>query len=220
MKTKVTQPTEKMLLCGKRVAECRKEMGYSQEQLVEEIIALPENNGKPRNEKQISYIESGSRTLSIEYAHLIAKVLRVNESYLLGESEYKTDSDHIKAVAQSTTNEDIACYAFIEALGYKFIDFKIAPNGTKTSMHKRFKHLRINTNDTDEQILEKAHNTEPVRYFIIEDPEGRRAHINLEDLVRMQQAIHDYAIFQLEQPFKLIHQLEKMVKKAPNSSRH
>ena len=49
MKTKVTQPTEKMLLCGKRVAECRKEMGYSQEQLVEEIIALPENNGKPSN---------------------------------------------------------------------------------------------------------------------------------------------------------------------------
>lgn len=78
MKTKVTQPTEKMLLCGKRVAECRKEMGYSQEQLIEEIIALPENNGKPRNEKQISYIESGSRTLSIEYAHLIAKVLHVN----------------------------------------------------------------------------------------------------------------------------------------------
>ena len=217
MKTKVTQPTKKMLLCGKRVAECRKEMGYSQEQLVEEIIDLPENNGKPRNEKQISYIESGSRTLSIEYAHLIAKVLHVNESYLLGESEYKTDSDHIKAVAQSTTNEDIACYAFMEALGYKFINLKTAPDGTKTSMHKRFKYLRINTDDTDEQILEKAHDAEPVRYFIIEDPEGRRVHINLDDLVRMQQAIRDYTIFQLEQPFKLIHRLEKMVKKAPNT---
>lgn len=218
MKPKVTQPTEKMLLCGKRVAECRKEMGYSQEQLVGEIIALPENNGKPRNEKQISYIESGSRTLSIEYAHLIAKVLHVNESYLLGESEYKTDSDHIKAVAQSTTNEGIACYAFMEALGYKFIDLKTAPDGTKISMHKRFKYLKINTNDTDEQILEKAHNAEPVRYFIIEDPEGRRAHINLEDLVRMQQAIRDYTIFQLEQPFKFLHQLEKMIKKAPNTN--
>lgn len=217
MKAKVTQPTEKMLLCGKRVAECRKEMGYSQEQLIEEIIALPENNGKPRNEKQISYIESGSRTLSIEYAHLIAKVLHVNESYLLGESEYKTDSDHIKAVAQSTTNEDIACYALMKALGYKFINLKISQDGTKTSMHRRFKYLRINTDDTDEQILEKAHDAEPVRYYIIEDPEGRRAHINLDDLIRMEQAIRDYTIFQLEQPFKLIHRLEKMVKKTPNT---
>ncbi|WP_270428855.1 helix-turn-helix domain-containing protein [Blautia obeum] len=213
MKTKVTQPTEKMLLCGKRVAECRKEMGYSQEQLIEEIMALPENNGKPRNEKQISYIESGSRTLSIEYAHLIAKVLHVNESYLLGESEYKTDSDQIKAVAQSTTNEDIACYTFMEALGYKFIDLKISPNGTKTSMHKRFKYLKINTDDTDEQILEKARDAEPVRYYIIEDPEGRRAHINLDDLIRMQQAIRDYTIFQLEQPFKRKRQIKQCIEK-------
>ena len=36
----------------------------------------------------------------------------------------------------------------------------------------------------------------------------------------MQQAIRDYTIFQLEQPFKLIHQLEKMVKKTPNTQRH
>ena len=217
MKIKVTQSTEKMLLCGKRVAECRKEMGYSQEQLIEEIIALPENNGKPRNEKQISYIESGNRSLSIEYAHLIAKVLHVNESYLLGESEYKTDSDHIKAVAQSTTNEDIACDALMEALGYKFIGLKMSPDGTKASMHKRFKYLRINTDDTDEQILEKAHDAEPVRYYIIEDPEGRRARIDLDDLIRMKQAIRDYTIFQLEQPFKLIHRLEKMVKKPLNT---
>ena len=73
-------------------------------------------------------------------------------------------------------------------------------------------YLRINTDDTDEQILEKAHDAEPVRYYIIEDPEGRRAHINLDDLIRMEQAIRDYTIFQLEQPFKLIHRLEKMVK--------
>ena len=41
--------------------------------------------------------------------------------------------------------------------------------------------------------------------------------INLDDLIRMEQAIRDYTIFQLEQPFKLIHRLEKMVKKTPHT---
>ena len=107
----------------------------------------------------------------------------------------------------------------MEALGYKFIDLKVNPDGSKESMHRRFKYLKINTNDTDEQILDKAHNAPAVRYYLIEDPKGRRAQINIDDVIRMQKSIRDYAVFQLEQSFKLINQLEKWTKKkAPDTN--
>ena len=130
-----------------------------------------------------------------------------------------TEHEYIYAVAQSNVKEELACFAFMEALGYKFIDLKVNPDGSKESMHRRFKYLKINTNDTDEQILDKAHNAPAVRYYLIEDPKGRRAQINIDDVIRMQKSIRDYAVFQLEQSFKLINQLEKWTKKkAPDTN--
>lgn len=93
MDKKVTDTKEFMLHCGKRVKECREAAGYTQSELATALETLPENNGKTRSEKHISAIERGSRCLSIEYAKLISKVLKVDEDYLLCKSDYKTIED-------------------------------------------------------------------------------------------------------------------------------
>ena len=46
-----------MFLMGKRLKECRIACGLSQEQLIEAVMKLPDNRGKERSEKQISYLE-------------------------------------------------------------------------------------------------------------------------------------------------------------------
>ena len=48
-----------MFLMGKRLKECRIACGLSQEQLIEAVMKLPDNRGKERSEKQISYLENG-----------------------------------------------------------------------------------------------------------------------------------------------------------------
>lgn len=68
---------------GKRLKECRIACGLSQEQLIEAVMKLPDNRGKERSEKQISYLENGTRPISVEYASLLAQVLNVRVEYLL-----------------------------------------------------------------------------------------------------------------------------------------
>lgn len=89
-----------MSRCGKRVKECREAAGYTQPELAEAIEALPENNGKTRSDKHISAVERGERRLSIEYARLISKVLKVDEDYLLCKSDHKTFQDWLGAIRE------------------------------------------------------------------------------------------------------------------------
>ena len=208
---------------GKRLEKCMKYAQMGGTDLAKEVNKYYASHGltatKSTSQQKISTIVTGRVSLKKEDAEIFARILNVKVEYLLLESDYMTEHEHIQAVSHSNVKEDIACYAFIEALGYKFIDLKVNPDGSKESMHKRYKYLKINKDDTDEQILDKAHNTPPVRYFIIEDPDGRRAHIETDDLFKMQKAIRDYAVFQLEQPFKLLHQIEKWTKKkAPDTN--
>lgn len=91
MKSTISKETR--LLLGQRLKQCRINAGYTQRKLIEAIEALPENNEKIRSEKQISAIERGKRTISLEYAHLVSKVLNIREEYLLGEDDYKTEKE-------------------------------------------------------------------------------------------------------------------------------
>ena len=201
---------------GKRLADSMEYAQMNGVTLAQEVNKYYASHGltatKTMSQQKISTIVTGRVSLKKEDAEIFARILNVKVEYLLLESDYMTEDEHIHAVAQSNVKEELACYALMEALGYKFIDLKVNPDGSKESMHKRYKYLKINKDDIDEQILDKAHNTPPVRYFIIEDPDGRCAHIETDDLFRMQKAIRDYAVFQLEQPFKLLHQIEKWTK--------
>lgn len=202
---------------GKRLADSMEYAQMNGVTLAQEVNKYYASHGltatKTMSQQKISTIVTGRVSLKKEDAEIFARILNVKVEYLLLESDYMTEHEHIHAVAQSNVKEELACYTFMEALGYKFIDLKVNSDGSKESMNRRFKYLKINTDDTDEQILDKAHNAPAVRYYLIEDPEGRRAQINIDDMIRMQKAIRDYAVFQLEQSFKLIHQLEKWTKK-------
>ena len=82
-----------MFLMGKRLKECRIACGLSQEQLIEAVMKLPDNRGKERSEKQISYLENGTRPISVEYASLLAQVLNVRVEYLLLKDDFRTEHE-------------------------------------------------------------------------------------------------------------------------------
>lgn len=90
----VINTANSMLLSGTRLKECRKAAGLTQSDLISKIEDLPENKGKPRNEKHLSAIERGKRALSPEYANLISLVLEVRPEYLLGSDNIKTFEDY------------------------------------------------------------------------------------------------------------------------------
>ena len=150
---------------GKRLADSMKYAQMSGVTLAHEVNKYYASHSltatKSMSQQKISTIVKGRVSLKKDDAELFAKILNVKVEYLLLESDYMTDCEHIQAVAQSNVNEDIACYTFMEALGYKFIDLHTNPDGSEESMHRRFKYLKVNIDDTDEQILDKAHNTPP-----------------------------------------------------------
>jgi DNA-binding helix-turn-helix protein len=78
---------------GKRLKECRTACGLSQEQLIDAVMKLPDNRGKERSEKQISYLENGTRPISVEYASLLAQVLNVRVEYLLLKDDFRTEHE-------------------------------------------------------------------------------------------------------------------------------
>lgn len=92
---KVTHNKGTMFLIGERLKSCRKAAGLSQEQLIDIIEALPDNMGKERNVKQISYLENGTRQLSPEYASLLAQALNVRVEYLLLKDDFRTEIEKL-----------------------------------------------------------------------------------------------------------------------------
>ncbi|MCC8127128.1 MAG: helix-turn-helix domain-containing protein [Clostridiales bacterium] len=189
---------------GKRLKSCLTRKNKTQKWLSEATYI---------SQQTISKIINGESRLTNENALLFSRALNVRLDYLLLEDDYMTDVDRFKAIAQSRNEKDIACYALIDALGYKIIDMKMNPDGSKSSMHKPLKQVRINKDDTDEQILEKVHDAPFVRYYIIENPEGKRTQVDMEDMLKIQMAIKDYAVFQLEQPFQFLKKIDKWAKK-------
>lgn len=122
----VTKSSEYMFAQGNRLRECRKLRGLTREQLIAAVEQLPSNNGKTRSEKQIGYIENGSRPLSMEYAHLLAEVLQVRVEYLLLKDNFKTEYDRVAA----SVGKQHDAYNHITALfsihGYSFSDVDLS----------------------------------------------------------------------------------------------
>lgn len=119
---------EKKKICGERLKACREKMGLTQEKLIEKIMKLPENNDKERNEKQVGYIENGKRSMSAEYARLFGKVLGVQPSYLLGETDYETERARLYNEIYNVQQEGNLLYLGLSAFA-KLTNYEItAPN--------------------------------------------------------------------------------------------
>ena len=110
---KVTRPELNNKECGKRLRECRKECGLTQAQLADKINELEEKNQifperKKEcfhSDKQISYLENGSRPISPNYARLLSRVLGVRYEWLMGEDDHKTAEDYDTAVTERKQKE-------------------------------------------------------------------------------------------------------------------
>ena len=113
-----TSDKENMLMAGERLKECRELRGITQEKLAELIELLPGNNGKVRSAKQISYLENGTRAISMEYAVLLSQALHVRIEYLLLKDDYKTDIERIGASATTRNKKWDAILSLIRLHGY------------------------------------------------------------------------------------------------------
>lgn len=83
------------LTCGNRLKKCLKEMNISQSE-------LSEKSGF--TQQYISNIINGRRPMTVTAARSFSKTLNVLESYLLGESDYKTKQEHYKILADEITD--------------------------------------------------------------------------------------------------------------------
>ena len=92
-----TKNIDDMFEAGKRLKECREWRGLSRDELIQRVEALPSNRDKVRSVKQLSYIENGTRSLSIEYATLFAQALNIRIEYLLLKDGFRTESERVSA---------------------------------------------------------------------------------------------------------------------------
>ena len=191
-----TNSPERMLLLGKRLKECRKAAGFTQPKLVEMIESLPENNGKIRSEKHISAIERGERTLSIEYATLISKVLRVRSEYLLGYDDFQTYLDKSNAFFAKMHKKNVCIDNLIKDMGYI----------ETYASDIRYNTIDICSVDTDKDIEErinfaKEHLDIGERDMILGDSIGRKIHIKSNEMNRIYEDIEFMIKCRIEREF-------------------
>ncbi len=128
---------------GERLRICRKRMNLTHLQLMDKVRELPENGDKERNEKQIGYIESGKRKLSAEYARLFGKVLGVQPSFLLGETDFETETARFHSVIGTMKHEGNLLYTGLCAFAM-LTDYEVTPpNLSNTgSFENYFKQMK------------------------------------------------------------------------------
>lgn len=197
MSMNVSCSKEYMLLCGERLKKCREAAGYTQEELINKIMLLPENRGKERNEKHISSVENGRRPLSIEYARLISKVLNVREEYLLGKDDFKNGSEEAASYVQKWSERHSCIKFLIQSMGYV----------EEYASQLRYRQLFVSSADTNETIekklafAKKGLSVYPERDMIISDEKGRRIHLMSNEVERIYDDIESFIKYRLEKEF-------------------
>ncbi|MFR4596052.1 MAG: helix-turn-helix domain-containing protein [Oscillospiraceae bacterium] len=117
-----TQHRSPLFSDKKRLKTCREARGFSQEELIRIVESLPDNHGKSRSVKHLSYLENETRPMSIEYATLLAQALNVRAEYLLYKDDFPTDTDRIWACAKTQSIRDELMEEVLEAHGYQIKD--------------------------------------------------------------------------------------------------
>ena len=187
MKKQIIKPEQ-----GERLKKCIKHANMTQLSLADKAHIT---------QQHLSNIINGKAALTPDNAMIFAKILKVRLKYLLLESDYMTEDERISAICSGKTLKTTSCYDLIESVGYKIIDMKENPDGSQESMHRGYKKIVINLDDTPEQILERASLANPVRVIVLQKPSGERVSIEQEELLQIINNIADYAKFQCETLF-------------------
>ena len=170
---------------GNRLKKCLEHADMKQCQLAEKANFTPQ---------YISNIVNGSKRITFQNAVVFADILGVRHQYLLLKDGFMTEAERVST---------LPCVDFLSALGYHIQDLEPQPDGTYKSMHRPYSKIIINKqidaysrDDTDEEILEKAHAAVPERILVITDPTGKRIQVTQNELLRIARNIQDYARFQ------------------------
>lgn len=188
---------------GKRLKDCIKYANTTQEKLADLIFTTPQTISKIANEKS---------PLSLDNAVRISRALKVRLEYLLLEDDYMTETEKIHEYTKQDLGRKNSCQSLIESLGYTVITMKENPDGSSESMHRPFKRLTINDNDSSEQIIQRAESSYPVRIFVLKAPDGRSVYVEQEEYMRIIQDIEDYAIMKCEKPFHRFERARQIIR--------
>ena len=219
---KVTQYNPEWFAIGQQVKKCREFRGLSHEELSAKIEQLPENNGKVRSPKQLSYIENGVRPLSNEYAFLIAKVLNVRVEYLFLKDDFKTEGERASAIIDNQFSRPEMIEQLIELHGYTvsvekiFTVREMETEAEPIEENKRARkdwckdwrtsscHLQYPPDISDEEMLHRFHAKAPETIISIRPPSGKIVcrYVEKQEYDRIIQDIDDYIEMRLSFLFR------------------
>lgn len=178
---------------GKRLKLCLQYANQTQIQLAEKTFI---------SQQTISKIINGKAPLSLDNAVRFSRALDVRLEYLLLEDDDMTILEKSGKWYTSWFDQRTACLSLISSLGFTVIDMQENADGTKESMHRRFKHVTINEDEHPDRILEIVGNEPPVRIFKIKTPKGGIAIFEQQEFENLLKDIQDYARFQCERPLR------------------
>lgn len=181
---------------GDRLRKCLSHAGMKQKELAEKLILPPQF---------ISDIVRGVKGLPAMHIDQIAEILHVRREYLQLRSDYMTEDEKIHDICSKRSEADSLCFSLLAALGYQIQDTELQSDGSYSSMHRPYCQITINKkiddfsrDDTDAEILEKAHAASPIRIYKVTTPDGKRIQVKQTELQNIVKAIQSFARFQIE----------------------
>ncbi len=126
---------DKSVSIGEKVKECREYRNLTRDQLADRINEIEGDPDAKRSAKQISYIENGTRSISPEYAFLIAKALNVRLEYLLLQDNHKTVEDAVSASWGKVRDEYNALLQLLKFQGFEIKEVDSTDNGLAEHNH-------------------------------------------------------------------------------------
>lgn len=190
-----TENHDKMLSAGARLKELRESAKLTQAQLADLIDSLPENTRPGRSEKQISYIENGSRSISADYARLLAKIFKIKPEYLLMETNFKTDEEE----REHSNSSGKSIEPIIKALGYKL------DRPSKRRFTRMLVDDKIIAWEDFPEIVNDRRDTLPIYERELIAPDGRKITIYTDEIIEMVSDIMDYAKWKFDRKFNETH---------------
>lgn len=193
---------------GNRLLKCLNRAGMKQKDLADEMKRR-HNITSPDlfviSPQFVYKMVHGIAGIPAHHIDEIADILHVRREYLLLRSDYMTEEERLHDIGSARAAADSLCLDLLASMGYQIQDTEKQPDGGYASMHRPYCQITINKridkysqDDTDEEILKKAHDAPPVRIYKITTPDGKRIQVTQTDLRNIITNIQTFARFQIE----------------------
>lgn len=200
--------TVKFIESGDRLRKCLLHAGMKQKDLVLEMKRRHHEYDPDTNVISPAFVSDmvrGVKGIPAHHIDEIADILHVRREYLQLKSDYMTEDERIHDICSKRSEADSLCFSLLAALGYQIQDTELQPDGSYSSMHRPYCQITINKkiddfsrDDTDAEILEKAHAASPIRIYKITTPDGKRIQVKQTELQNIVKAIQSFARFQID----------------------